>query len=410
MLEKRKDALKVALLGMDGRTQKTLAMYLQGPCKSASVTVVNDHEADVNIIDADLPQGRVLLEKLLNKESLCPLIVLSLNDIEHDKVLFLKKPIKTEAMLAVLAQAKGMSHKNSGSDHGKVRTQPSETIGTNEQRSTTVTRDDSEEDLSISPPLKHFVADFSERDKTSKHRTAMLMDEKGFTALMSGLKPIDIGNKQQLLEASYDPKDYFQGYVHSAFKIANTRGQVLQLNSSWKQLLIFPHSKEIWLDSDDKQLRAFAGIAINKKGNQKMSISPLNPKMASGGALDKFQTMDAMLWKLACWTSKGRYPVQLDIERPVYLKYWPNFTRLLVTPNAMRIAALLIDKPRSPVNIINVLNIKPEHVFMFISAASAIGLLGQATRNADSEVTPPELKPAKKQGVLRRIINKLRAN
>ena len=91
MLDKSKNALKVALLGMDGRTHKTLVLYLQGPCKSAAVTIVNEHEADVFIIDADLPKGRELLEELLGKELVQPLIVLSLKDIENDKILYLKK-------------------------------------------------------------------------------------------------------------------------------------------------------------------------------------------------------------------------------------------------------------------------------------------------------------------------------
>ena len=406
MLDKRKNALKVALLGMDGRTYNTLALYLRGPCKSAAVTVVNDNEADIDMIDADLPKGRKLLDELLSKEIVRPLIVLSLNDIENDQVLYLKKPIKAELMLGVLAQARGMVQDYIAGDSKDRIARPAQ----QNQNTVAVTRLETSTESEKSPSLKHYVADLSESNKTSKHRTAMLMDENGFAALMGGLRLGNIENPQQLSEACYDPKDYFQGYVQSAFKIAGVRGQVLQLNSGWKRLLIFPHSGEVWLDADDKQLRAFAGISINRNGNQKMSITALDPQSATSEALDKFQTMDAMLWKLACWTSKGRYPVQFDINSPVYLKHWPNFTRLLVTPHAMRIAALLIEKPRSPINIANVLSIKPEYVFIFISAASAIGLVGQAIRNADSEVVPPELKPDKKQGVLRRIINKLRAN
>lgn len=409
MLGKRKNALKVALWGMDGRTYKTLALYLQGPCKNAAVSVVNENEAEVDILDADLPKGRALLKELLEKGLERPLLVLSLTDIENDKILFLKKPIQTDAMLGALAQARTLIQRNSGRMPQERAPQSDRQIP-NDPNTVTVKRAETEMRGAIAPPLKHYVADLSERSKTSKHRTAMLIDETGFTALMGGFKSVSIDNQQLLRKTSYNPKDYFQGYVQSAFKIANARGQVLQLNSSWKKFLIFPHSNEVWLDADDKQLRAFAGISINRSGNQKMSISTLDPKLTAGEALDKFQTMETMLWKLACWTSKGRYPVHFDIDSPVYLKHWPNFTRLLVTPHAMRIAALLLEKPRSPVNIAKVLQIKPEYVFVFISAASAIGLLGQATRNADIIVAPPELKPSTKQGVLRRIISKLRMN
>jgi hypothetical protein len=96
--------------------------------------------------------------------------------------------------------------------------------------------------------------------------------------------------------------------------------------------------------------------------------------------------LEAFLWKLACWTSMGRYPKGLDHTKPVYLKNWPNFTRLLVTPHALRIAALLVQHPRTMGDVAQKLNIKPQYVFIFISAACAIGLAGQAKRLSDTLV------------------------
>jgi hypothetical protein len=93
--------------------------------------------------------------------------------------------------------------------------------------------------------------------------------------------------------------------------------------------------------------------------------------------------MNSFIWKLACWTSKGRYPQALNLTEPVYLKQWPNFTRLLITPHAMRIAALLTTGPRSVLEIIHGLKIKPQYVFIFISAAYAdtgVGLTSTAAK------------------------------
>jgi hypothetical protein len=120
--------------------------------------------------------------------------------------------------------------------------------------------------------------------------------------------------------------------------------------------------------------------------------------------------MDAFLWKVACWASKGRYPVSIDISHPVYLKSWPNFTRLLITPHALRISALLIRGPRTLGNVAEVLDIKPQYVFVFISAACALGLTGQARREADVLVAQTlEIKSNKNKGFLSRIMSKLRS-
>ena len=169
-------------------------------------------------------------------------------------------------------------------------------------------------------------------------------------------------------------------------------------------------TQEVWLDADDLELKAFAGIQLSHKTmTTEMPLTAVDPKkMDLSGKLDKFQSMDAFLWKLACWTSRGRYPNLINYEFPVFLKNWPNFTRVLITPHALRIAALLIRGPRTMVNTAQVLNIRPEYVFIFVSAAHAVGLLGQAKRTADSLLQAQNIMPSKSQGLLGRIMSKLR--
>ncbi len=58
-------------------------------------------------------------------------------------------------------------------------------------------------------------------------------------------------------------------------------------------------------------------------------------------------------------------------------------------------------------NIAETLNIKAQYVFVFISAAYALGIAGQARRMADSLVQPPDIQPSKGKGVLGRIMGKL---
>jgi hypothetical protein len=92
------------------------------------------------------------------------------------------------------------------------------------------------------------------------------------------------------------------------------------------------------------------------------------------------------------------------------LKHWPNFTRLLITPHALRISALLVQGPRTLGNVAEVLNIKPQYVFVFISAACALGLTGQARRESDTSIAPSEeIKSNKNKGFLSRIMSKLRS-
>lgn len=97
---------------------------------------------------------------------------------------------------------------------------------------------------------------------------------------------------------------------------------------------------------------------------------------------------EAFLWKLALYTYRGWLPEGININKPVYLKYWPNLTRLEPTPDAMRIASLLSRQPVALAFIVRILNIPQKHVFNFYAAANATGFAGPAVREVDNMLLP----------------------
>lgn len=405
MKDKLKSPLKIALHGIDGRSYKMMVMYLQGPCKGAAV-VVEDLNAEVDMIDADSIQAKKLLEQKL-AESARPIIALSLQELTFENILYVKKPVKTDDLLFALSEA-GRILSAKKKPGNQVNSYTDNTANRQSQESIAQT------ESSLAPEknqVKKRVTYTNEQKKTSKHQTAMQLDEGKFNAYIGSVPGLDVNDPKQFSDAVYNPKDYFQGYVQSALMVAGTKKQVMHLNSGWKSLIIFPHNHEIWLDADDKQLRAFAGVAMNKISGPGMTLTPAEPNAApTMEDLEKFHDKDAFVWKLAVWTSKGRYPSALDIHRPVFLRHWPNFTRLVITPHALRISALLMASPRTLPEIAEILNIKPQYVFVFISAAYALGLIGQAKREADEIIQPAVIKKSEQQGLLSRIIGKLRAN
>ena len=392
-MDKSKNPLKVALHGMEERTAKTMVMYLQGPCRGAAV-VVNDSDADVDVFDADTVGVSKLMAEHREKKPYRPVIALSLRDGELAHVFYVKKPVKTDDMLAALDKASAL-----------LETKQQETVTVNITPPPVV-------ETPEKPNLKAFVLNEDERKKTAKHQAAMQLNEKGFNAFIGNITGIDVNDPSQFSAATYNPKEYFQWHVETAFKMSREHGAIMQLNSGWSPVIIFPQSDEVWLDADDKQLRSFSGLVISSTLDGKISTTPLTFESSSvTRSLDKFQSMDAFLWKVACWASKGRYPVSIDVTHPVYLKHWPNFTRLLITPHALRISALLIRGPRTLGNVAQVLNIKPQYVFVFISAACALGLTGQARRESDvliAQSQPTEIKATKNKSLLSRIMSKLR--
>ena len=257
--------------------------------------------------------------------------------------------------------------------------------------------------------LKTYVGNL-ERNKISKHQTSMRLDENGYHDYIGEIEEIDNNDPKHFDKAQYNPNDYLQGTVWSAYLECTAKGQIMSLASDWLHATLFPNTKELWLGANDIETKGFAGIKLKRKTTTETPLlTTVDPNTIDKEyALDKYQNIEAFMWKLACWTSKGRYPDDIDYRLPVYLSHWPNFTRLLITPHALKIAALLIQGPRTMGNIAQMLKIKPQYVFVFISAAHAIGLANQAKRVADSLVQPPDVKPNKAKGLLSKIMSKLR--
>ncbi|MGR9035380.1 MAG: hypothetical protein ACU83O_02175, partial [Gammaproteobacteria bacterium] len=394
---------KVAIHGMDGRFSQSLMLFLQGPCRGSAI-IVNDEDADADIFDADVTESKNLLEKHLQGNVIKPLIVLSLKDFTCEDVFHIKKPVKTENMLWVLDKVKNFlieldKAKKILSEFSKRHA--AETVSLLNESSLEAGESDKQD-------IKAYLIDQDESKKTAKHRTAMRLYEKNFLSYIGEIPNLDGNDSKPFMKAYYNPKDYLQGYLDSALRACRLKNQISQMQFGWKQVTLFPHSQEIWHQTDDLQLKSFAGI---KMGNffETTSLVPVNPKTIQlGDALDKVQSTDAFLWKIACWTSKGRYPVTIDLNQPVYLKNWPNFTRLLITPHALRIAALLMQGPRTMTNAAHVLKIEPRYVFIFISAAYALGMAGQARRDVDRLIQAGGIKASKNRRMLEGIVSQLR--
>ncbi len=397
-MTKTAHSYRIALHGMDGRTCKTMEMYLKGPCRGAAVVVSAD-EAQIDMIDADHVKAREILDQCKAATPGRPIILLSLQTLQIDNTFFVKKPVNVEQILGVLDKI--------GALLKAPEIEPAPAPVATQQR--LVVSPKTTLDVFVKPVKPTKPLDNAERQKTAKHHSAVQLNEGGFTAFLGTLADIDFDDEVQLPTACYDPRQFFLGYVQSAVKTAGLQVRPLRLSSIWKPLYIVPEQHEVWLDADDKQLRAFAGVAFKSGTAGNMSLSALEPAAANQERdPEKYQDVAGFIWKLALWTSKGRFPIGLDIRRPVFLLHWPNFTRLVITPDALRIAALLVKTPTAPVEVCRVLNVKPQYVFAFISACHALGLLRQSEREADAVISPPVPERAKNQGLLHKILSKLR--
>jgi hypothetical protein len=245
----------------------------------------------------------------------------------------------------------------------------------------------------------------------------------GFGQPASYTANIDLTDSKQLRNLFYAPQDY------SVFKLLKVvaeaaQAKIAQEISCWDgRFVVLPDKKQVPTDLSDvrlKQLsffRASAGTGITTTGvlafepkvRALQTPEQLQAALAPLPAGAKAASVEALVWKLTVWMSRGRAPQGTALDEPVAMRHWPNMTRLLVTPNALRIAALWSGEARSLLNTAEVLKIPLAHVLTFYSAASAIGAAIPAKRQADFLFEPPALAEHKGRGLFGRMLDRLRA-
>jgi len=110
--------------------------------------------------------------------------------------------------------------------------------------------------------------------------------------------------------------------------------------------------------------------------------------------------LDDALWRAGLLSAAGRLPIDLDLSRPVYLKYWPNLTRVAPIPHAARVAALWSARGASITETAQTLGIAQRHVIAFYNGALALDLV----TDDGSHIRRAQRKAGRNRGLLTRLL------
>ncbi len=104
---KTQQSLKVSLHGMNSRMQVMMASYLELNCNRIA-NVVDDAEAEAEIVDVDLSGSTNILEERLAQQPSKPIIVLSLYDDSSNLkgIVYVKKPVKDDELIKAINKVK----------------------------------------------------------------------------------------------------------------------------------------------------------------------------------------------------------------------------------------------------------------------------------------------------------------
>ncbi len=357
---------------MDERQRNALRLMCQGPCRNACV-VVDTIEAEASVIDMDSYQAEYRLAELRQTHPERPALLLSLRPLSEELgagELYVSKPVRIEEFTQTLSEIRRFV--NSVSAPAAISApQPT-------------------------PALR--------QGGNGQNHAARLMDNGLDHAYVGSAPDIDPSMPNQVDKAYYDPDRYLQGIVMRAREMARAQHCSVQIRGAWPALTLSADAMLVQVLGTDNRLRPYS----------------VQPDVAVGASLDYIDappmqtgqpgvvSLDAFLWKLALLAARGRLPRNTPLDMPIFLRNWPNFTRLTVTPGALNIAALWAARPHTPLSTAQLLGLPQRHVFAFYSAAHALDLAVPMQRAADRLIEPQAPPPLPQQNLLRRILGKLR--
>jgi len=137
-------------------------------------------------------------------------------------------------------------------------------------------------------------------------------------------------------------------------------------------------------------------------------IEQLEVSVLSDDKLQKYsgvigRNIDELLWSAGFYASNGKLMKGCFGDDVVKLRHWPNVTRIPVTPNTMRIIALLTGHPTSIVLAKHLLKIDIGELHQFYSAARCAGIAHVLNRKPDD----PILKPHRNRALLGLLLDKI---
>jgi hypothetical protein len=383
--------LKIHALGLTERMRNTVQLFLAQ--KGARYCLWGiEASANACLIDMDVINAAALREQQRSAYPDRPLMLLSLWELSMgEQEWLIRKPVDLKLLAEVLESV-----------HKQVQRVVVASTPASQLPPKAELRDRARRDLERprTAPSPEGSTDSSLREV--KHELSRRLDNQTFHRLCGCASDIDVTDPAQQHGTYYEPRQFLQGALQTALQLAQQQSKAIRISGSLiESIVVDPVTDCVWTAAQERWLRAGSIVPL-KEGRVQLDVLTSAPDPSAGGPYS--YPFDSFLWKVALWTARGRVPSGTDLDAPIQLEAWPNFTRLWIPPHALRIAALWSRHPRSLLSTARAIAVPQRYVFAFYSAVHAIGLVAQAR---DISAAPSPVEPKQHRSLLQRILDRL---
>lgn len=444
------DPLRVDLIGADQRLRDTLSLVFRGPAQGVCL-LAPSADAQAVVVNLDKAGAPAEWERYREVHPDRPAIVLSIGTAQiPGAVAIVPKPVRIDQLVEAVRVARRALDGRSNAQIEQPIEPPAPRVAARAEASLpptldripvhappvsippvvvapTIVRESNENARTVatkaiaeiartlatqapdSPSTEAFAAPRSmaspAQSLAMRSRTRTDAREHPHRDLLCGSAPdIEADDPAQADRIRYTGDARFLKCVEQAVEDARLGRRIIGVRTQQRLLLVVSaaQSQVACCVSDD----LLATLAHQAHGAHDFDTITV-PALPSTADTVQALSVEALLWKLALWTHRGQMPYATSLQDRMYLRHWPNFTRLLRTPDALRIAALLTRHPMQLTRVAEALKIPQRHVFAFFAAASTIGLMGVARREIDYLLEQEAPTPHEHRDVLERVAQRL---
>lgn len=396
---------RIIVVGLNERALATLKiLFARADWKDCEL--IGTGKPDMAIVDIDTPTPDRTWDDFRARHPDLPALILSLRPQERSGARSLFKPISGDSLRRAVNELKkditvgGVGRRKGGaSPIAAPAALPTGAPAVRHVRNV----ERPPERAPAFAPIAQRGADAAPMHAT--HAAAAALDPELDERNCGAAADVDLESQAARAVVGYDPARFFQGLFEQAITHVTKTGQSLEIRGLPAPFLVLAGARvRISSAMRDGVLRSLCVMPLTRGS---LSIAPLARVPAASDVPPA--SAEAMLWQVALWTARGRLRSDVAPDATVWLKRWPNFTRLAATPHAMRIAAMLVASPRSVPELCRDLDIPQRYALSLVNAAAAVGL-ATAAESSPARVAAPRPAPAvagATRSLLSRILGRL---
>ena len=212
--------------------------------------------------------------------------------------------------------------------------------------------------------------------KQVRKSNAAIDDEEMIYRCCGNLADVDVARPDERRRIYFNTDGALLYWLPLAVKKARLSNTPVEISGLPRCFAYLPEEDRFFGDFGEDLLLQYA---LSRFGfgeldlSERLDLAVSRPEVT--GDKQIIQDRDAMIWKIALWTARGRLNQRMDPEKVYKLKERPDFSRLIEIPHASEITELWFDHRLSALDVVRILNVPQRYVFAFMSGADALGWL-----------------------------------